>query len=469
MAWLTGWGYRKSHIINSAAGAGTNYQICIKVYKGTGTDGTEQVSGVTAGKVYCNNHCRDDFGDIRFTKDDTTTLLDYWMESKVNGDNAVFWIEIADDLSTVSRTIYVYYGKGDATTTSNGDNAFPVFIDHEAGNLSEWTTWGAGTKTASQEHPHTGSYDCKLTPPTSPSSGGVEKATADYDAGYAYRIWIYDVPTKAANYAENTYIIDGGNVELYLGANGAADYYQYWDGSGWINSSVLRTAGFHYFEFRLKSGHVLVIIDGTQVLDSTRLNTATMSKFRAYCYGANPNPSWFDDFLIRKWVDPEPSHGSWGSEETETVLNEVVDSLGLSDSLSCGKAFVVADSVGLFDASLRDWILQSSDVIAVSDMVFRGKQFSVSDSVGVSELVTVVTEIVRQVTDSVTVSDVVGLHRALLLTDQIQLAENVYVNKVLIVADGVALAEIVEKAVAGAVKTKIFLVMGDVAIQLTGG
>ena len=30
--WLSGWQYRKSHVINSASGAGTNYQVKVKVY-----------------------------------------------------------------------------------------------------------------------------------------------------------------------------------------------------------------------------------------------------------------------------------------------------------------------------------------------------------------------------------------------------------------------------------------------------
>ncbi|RLI85618.1 MAG: hypothetical protein DRP01_05810, partial [Archaeoglobales archaeon] len=72
--------------------------------------------------VYLNEKCRTDFGDVRFTKSDGTTLIDYWMERKVDGDYAVFWVEIPDDLSSSSATIYIYYGKSDATTTSNGEN-----------------------------------------------------------------------------------------------------------------------------------------------------------------------------------------------------------------------------------------------------------------------------------------------------------------------------------------------------------
>jgi hypothetical protein len=76
--WLTGWSYRKSHVINAAKDAGTNYQIKITVHYGSGTD--------TSGDVYLNGKCRTDFGDIRFTDDDGITLLDYWIENSMTKD-----------------------------------------------------------------------------------------------------------------------------------------------------------------------------------------------------------------------------------------------------------------------------------------------------------------------------------------------------------------------------------------------
>src|ERR1035437_671599 len=77
------WHYRKTHTINSATGAGTNYQVQVTVYYGNGTD--------NAGNVYCNTHCKTDFGDIRFTASDGSTLLDYWMQSYTASTSAVFW------------------------------------------------------------------------------------------------------------------------------------------------------------------------------------------------------------------------------------------------------------------------------------------------------------------------------------------------------------------------------------------
>ncbi|MEM0162744.1 MAG: hypothetical protein QXO62_06750, partial [Thermoproteota archaeon] len=73
MGWLQGWMYRKSHVINSASGAGTGYQVKIVAYYGSGTD-----SGNT---VYLNSRCKTDFSDVRFTASDGVTLLNYWTES----------------------------------------------------------------------------------------------------------------------------------------------------------------------------------------------------------------------------------------------------------------------------------------------------------------------------------------------------------------------------------------------------
>ena len=168
------------------------------------------------------------------------------------------------------------------------------------------------------------------------------------------------------------------------------------------------------------------------------------------------------------------------------ILKEVADSLSLSETLLCNKTFAVTDSVGLADAPLKHWTPQISDSIALSDAVLRnktfqifdslglsdtilrGKQFSVSDFISLCELITVITEIIKQVTDSLSLSDIVSLNKALLVADQIRLTDNVYVNKILIISDSMALAEVVEKSVQGVVKTKVFLIMGDLAIQLTG-
>ena len=135
MAWLSGWQYRKSHDIEgSTAGAQTDYQVRIVVHKGAGTDDGEN--------VYCNNHCQDDFGDIRFTADDGETTLYYWMQEYTSGDKATFWVKVPNiPASPDTVTIYIYYGtEGTTSTTSNGDDTF-LFFDHFEGPELDTNKW----------------------------------------------------------------------------------------------------------------------------------------------------------------------------------------------------------------------------------------------------------------------------------------------------------------------------------------
>jgi len=103
----------------------------IKVYKGIGTDGTDV--------VYCNNQCRDDFGDIRFTDDDGATLIPYFMSWLVSGVSAYFDIKIPDiPVAPGTKTIYMYFDKSDETTTSSISDTFPLLSD-DCESLTGWT------------------------------------------------------------------------------------------------------------------------------------------------------------------------------------------------------------------------------------------------------------------------------------------------------------------------------------------
>lgn len=151
--WLSGWDYRKSHLMLAAYEGSINFPVCIKVYYGTGTDGTEKVDHLTdyggavdtwAGKIYCSNNCRTDFGDIRFADDSGNTELNYWIQEKIDSNYAIFWVKVTDDVSA-NTTIYIYYGKTSAVTTSDGDGVFTLFDDFEDDVLDsdKWVSGGS--------------------------------------------------------------------------------------------------------------------------------------------------------------------------------------------------------------------------------------------------------------------------------------------------------------------------------------
>lgn len=109
-------------------------------------DRREVLLGNYSMSAILDNHCLDDFGDVRFTNNDGSTELSYWMESSRSGDSAIFWVRIPDDLSSASRKIYIYYGKADATTISNGVSTFLLFDDFNdaAFNTTLWKLSGSG-------------------------------------------------------------------------------------------------------------------------------------------------------------------------------------------------------------------------------------------------------------------------------------------------------------------------------------
>jgi len=334
MAWLSGWTYRKSHIINQQTGAGTDYPIKIKVHYGSGTDSGED--------VYLNSHCRTDFGDVRFTDDDGVSELDYWMEKKVDGDYAIFWIEVVDDLSSNDATIYVYYGKNDATTT------------HDNLELDLWQL---------REYDHATAYNPDITfnKPTSTvlrldsytngaSSIGKayvfihvkksylngKKLKVYWRVYYSYAqvklklgtIYIIDNPhlrTKTTDeFADN----DGTEHPIADYTNKLALSINSSGSVGWTNwitstSSVLDLSSFSsdYITIliRLQDGWVgqtvMLDVDYLEILDSSDNVLKTFHFTESV--KMKQTGTLRDYGLYRKYVDPEPSHGSWGSEETE--------------------------------------------------------------------------------------------------------------------------------------------------------
>ena len=308
---LSGWGYRKSHVINPSPGAGTNYQVRITAYYGSGTD--------SEANVYLNGKSRTDFGDVRFTDDDGTTLLDYWIESKVDGDNAVFWVEVADDLSTEDQTIYVYYGKSDATTTSNGTNTFNFFDDF-SGDLSKWSrekTSGvypqiengymrAGGGTTSSPYGH-----------TSLGSSPTYSAFLNNAVLYRARMSLNGIGEVAfrGNFAANTGYKDRHDQRSGQGQSFLKPPYSGWGfitGAG-ADGKVPSADVWYTFEITAVGDTFKLYRDGVlkRTATDTQYSNAGEIALQNH-YGSYTDYDWV---AVRKYVSPEPSHGSWGSED----------------------------------------------------------------------------------------------------------------------------------------------------------
>jgi hypothetical protein len=308
MGWLQGWNYRKSHVINPASDAETNYQVRIIAHYGSGTDSGED--------VYLNEHCRTDFGDVRFTKSDGETLLDYWMESKVNGNNAVFWVEVADDLSTNPVTIYIYYGKSNATTTSNGDNTF-IFFDDFFGTTLDPSKWivREGEVTVENGVLHLagttgtrGLIDGKISFPPNKAlhvKGHSNTSTFTYCHFCSMR-------------KSNDWNNRAGDMYGASATANAISYETWLAGSYTVtrNIAISTPTSEHIYKVTWKAGQSRGYQDDVLKVTHTT-NIPTVDMVVMFQEGSVTGQDFFVDWVfVRKWVDPEPSHGSWGSEET---------------------------------------------------------------------------------------------------------------------------------------------------------
>ncbi len=307
---------RKSHVINSAAGAGTNYQIKIKAHYGSGIDNSEN--------VYLNGHSRTDFGDVRFTDDDGITELDYWIEEKVNADYAIFWVEVKKDLSSQSQTIYIYYGKAGATTTSNGVNTFLFFDDCE--DLSRWTEdYSSGTPIFEQTtidgysvirlqtNAHEERIYIKSTttvPRAKAIVSRVKHISFNVDSYHRFRFhWVNS--TNAINYHDYESYFDRYQLRKIVdGSHTIVDTY-----------SVTHPYGWYTYEVYDDGTNIDVNRDTTDILDGVISDAVFDSDAYLYIMNYQYN-EWgtselaIDQIFVRNYVDPEPSHESWGAEET---------------------------------------------------------------------------------------------------------------------------------------------------------
>jgi hypothetical protein len=364
--WLEGWMYRKSHVINPASDAGTNYQVRIVAHYGSGTD--------SGADVYLNGKCRSDFGDVRFTRSDGVTLLDYWMQEKVDGDYAVFWVEVADDLSTNPVTIYIYYGNATATTTSNGDNTFIFFDDFEV-DLSKWTV--TGTVGLSTDYAYQGSKSVKI------GTGSTNISRNPNLSNIAHGVKYYDRMTAKK---EKHVMKATTATEAYEGVDEdqSTGYYIYRIGATNYVSNVSRSVGWHSFEIRQTPTKTYFVIDGVVQSNTGSGGTVTAQALGSW-WSANNEVSYFDCSYIRKFVDPEPSHGSWGSEETAVieravnVSNESVNPTSGFEGDGVTYQATVLDSAGepLPSSFVADLVMDS--IVLVNDKAFTSDVYNPSN------------------------------------------------------------------------------------------
>jgi len=314
--------YRKSHLLNGASGAGTNYQIQITAHYSSGTDGGKD--------VYLNSHAKTDFSDVRFLSSDGATQLSYWCESVVVGNYAKFWVKISDNLD-YDQTIYIDYGNEEATSTSNGAAtfiAFDDFEDYSAGMIPKTENgWDAIDDVYIQNNPGGRSgLGLKLDTSLTTNSEGVSN---DWGAIGADSIAIHYMWYCSRVVDRNGYT----SIVGYQGNTATTAVTTLWNGQGtdsrdWYNGAYYTeyspqftyAAGTWYeIEDHLSYSYYHSMKNGVDLSAGVRsTGVDDFYRFSISTYQDNRHGDWYtqyDDFFVRKWIASEPTHGVWGVEE----------------------------------------------------------------------------------------------------------------------------------------------------------
>jgi len=365
--WLDPWYYRKTHVINATSGAGTKYQTLIKVYYGSGTDGTETVNSIVAGKVYLSGKCQSDFDDIRFTDNDGETLLDYWLELKVDSSYALFWVEVADSLSTDPVTIYIYYGNTDASSLSNGVTTFVEFDDFDDESLAWW--WdiyqeggqGSITETGTILHLVSGTTNgfrtCVLLTWNSDVNRALEcrvKSNSTYNsrnwAGFRYDSGIWQDYDRTLGYRYD----DGASQFNYYSSDENPPSWELTNYSmaidqEWHRSSTKRTG---------TAGPKLAIDDEEQtgIYYTTQARAVLLYTQNVNGYVGHLYTDWI---AVRKYYETEPAHDVWGEEEEAPAIN--IDVI-ITDMEGCGNWVFAEEKYYTFQATVNSTTLDTVSI-----------------------------------------------------------------------------------------------------------
>ena len=135
-----GWSYKKTITITGQTGAGTGYQVLLKIGETSGATGEDfDLEGNSADFPTAKG----DGGDLKFTASDGTTNLPFWIETVTGAAPnrlAYVWVKVAADLGS-NQDIICWYGNGSASNLSSGADTFVLFDDFDDSTIGAgWTT-----------------------------------------------------------------------------------------------------------------------------------------------------------------------------------------------------------------------------------------------------------------------------------------------------------------------------------------
>jgi len=328
--WLSGYTYRKKHLITGAAGAGVGYQMMFIVRRASGTD--------VNNTVYVSSKCKEDFSDVRFADADGN-VFPYAITYKTS-DEAWFWIKPSLDLSQ-NQYIYIYYGNPDARDESSLDSTFVFAEPWDNTTLnSRWTVEASGNGyliDSAQRRIKLNSYVRLKSTKTLvfPSGYRVEKFTAQQYAT-SPSLYYFNVGAYCQADSNNQRVVFcihnapwGSDFGVaYLGLKQYIyQTYSYGQvvmgighGDDYTSGSLGLGVYCEYSFYILRNSTSSYITVASSYNNGVSISESNIeSADRIYLANTGMSYGYIYAFKIRKYVYPEPGHGEWYQEEAITV------------------------------------------------------------------------------------------------------------------------------------------------------
>ena len=310
------WAYRKQFTLNNSGSDLTDYQLKFTVYRSSGSD-----SGF---EVYVDTNCEEDYDDIRFTMANGA-ICPYWIESS-DSSSATIWVKVPS-IPAGDTILYLYYGNPNATSVSNGDNTFVFFDDFNDNSLntSKWTVVSGGGSATVYEQNN------RLEISSDGSNRAYARTATSFPSPY-----VLEFSAKKSENVETVCHWDGNIQGAYdlINTGYYAPMFVSWfspplfqlikfssgSQSALQSYSSSLDSNWHSYSVRTSSSGISVSFDNTQILSTT--DTTRTTGYIGLSARETPNAinAYYDTVRVRKWIDPEPTISSWGSEETPLLI-----------------------------------------------------------------------------------------------------------------------------------------------------
>jgi len=228
---------------------------------------------------------------------------------------AVFWVKVPYiPASPNTKTIYIYYGKSDATTTSNPENTLEFYDDFET-DLSKWELLNNGTRiTRSSDRKAEGNYSVRINDNSGSLNVGIRRDITERSMVIEHYM---NLDTDSTVYIFVNFY--NSHKRLHVRYDSGSNALQYYDGAWHSISSISLDTWYKVrWVINLDTGKFDCYVNGQLKVSNANLYSVTVSEtcFQIAYDAATTGISYWDLVWIRKYVDPEPSHGDWGAEES---------------------------------------------------------------------------------------------------------------------------------------------------------